>query len=69
MSATEVVAILLFSINVAAFITIVFVGVLEAFKFRLSFWTSRVNFELGWMVFFLVLETGMLLHLSHSFAN
>ncbi|KAG8811948.1 hypothetical protein FRC17_002268, partial [Serendipita sp. 399] len=50
-------AIFMFAVNTAALITLIFVGGLEAFKIRLSQWTSRTWFELSWMSTFWVLET------------
>ena len=57
---SEVISIVLFSTNAAAFVFLVVVGTFEAFRFRIASWTSRVGFELAWISLFWILETGEL---------
>lgn len=53
----QIVAIFMFAINAAAFVFVALVGTFEAFRFKLSSWTSQVRFELTWVSIFWVLET------------
>jgi hypothetical protein len=50
----------MFAANAAAFVCVVCVGTLEAFRFRFSYWTSQARFEVTWVSIFWILETGML---------
>lgn len=56
-STHQIVAIFMFAINAAAFVFVALVGTLEAFRFKLSSWTSQARFELTCVSIFWTLET------------
>lgn len=55
-SSHQIISTVMFAINAAAFMFIVVVGTFEAFRFKIASWTSRVAFELVWILVFWILE-------------